>query len=104
MQALAVDEKLKKESVRASMLSDILRQTSLKVPAAVERGNVCSFLAACERYKDHLIIKHSMIALGPEKGSCYCQECASGKQVVLVTGNPPQQYTLPVGWAQFMHR
>lgn len=103
-QALAVDEKLKKESVRASMLSDILQQKSLKLPMSVERGNVCSYLAKCERYKDHLIIKHSMIALGPENGSCCCDKCAAGRQVTLTTGSPPQQYTLPVGWAQFIHR
>lgn len=102
--ALAVDEKLKKESVRASMLSDILQKKSLKLPTAVKRGNVCSYLAACERYKDHLIIKHSMIALGPENGNCHCDKCASGRQVMLTSGSPPQQYTLPVGWAQFIHR
>ena len=102
---LAIDEKLKKESVRASMLSDILQQRSLKgSPQAVERGNICPYLAACERYKDHLIIKHSMIALGPENGRCYCEKCGAGQQVMLSTGNPPQQYTLPLGWTQFMHR
>lgn len=103
---MAVDEELKKESVRASMLSEILQSKSLNSASgrAREREHVCSYLAACERYKDHLVIKHGMIALGPEQGSCYCEKCAAGQQALLTAGNPPQQYTLPLGWAQFIHR
>lgn len=104
-QALSLDEKLKKESVRASMLSDLLQKKSLlKNPPCLQREHICSYLALCERYKDYLVIKQSMIALGPENGSCYCDKCASGKPSVQTAGSPPQQFTLPVGWAQFIHR
>ena len=44
------------------------------------------------------------MAVGPEKGSCYCQECVAGKPIVQVAGSPPQQYSLPLGWCRFVHR
>lgn len=105
-QALALDQNLKKESIRASRLSHLLQESSLKDPPGVpqQREHICPYLAACERFKDHLVIKHSMIALGPENGVCFCQNCAAGKDLVQMTGSPPQQYILPVGWAQFIHR
>lgn len=104
-QALALDENLKKASIRASMLSDLLKKQSLKeTPAPTPSEHICSYLAVCERFKDHLIIKHSMIALGPENGSCHCHKCIGDQPLVQSSGSPPQQFTLPVGWCQFMHR
>ena len=104
-QALALDENLKKASLRASMLSSLLQQQSLKQPAASPLSeHICSYLALCERFKDHLVIKHSMIALGPENATCHCEKCSDGEPSLQSTGSPPQQFTLPIGWCQFMHR
>lgn len=64
----------------------------------------CAYKAACERYKDQLMLKHSMFALGPELSTCFCEACVAGQPVVQVSGAPPQQYSLPVRWCQFVHR
>ena len=104
---IALDVNLKKESVRASRLSDILQKNSYKISSSTSSSpssSLCPYLTACEHYKDHLIIKHSMIALGPENAACFCEKCAAGKPVVESTGSPPQQYNIPVGWCQFIHR
>ena len=58
----------------------------------------------CESFKDHLMVRHTLVAIGPEKGSCYCQDCVAGKPIVQVAGSPPQQYSLPLGWCRFVHR
>ena len=102
--AIKLDANLKKESIRASMLSNILQKQSLKKPMPVERDRICSYLATCERFKDHLVIKYSMIALGPENAACFCDKCADGKPLIQTAGSPPQQFSLPVGWAQFIHK
>ena len=109
--AIAADETMKRVNVRASILSDLLQQNlSLQPPPSQgvqgkgAVGSICPYLALCERYKDHLVVKHSMIALAPENGKCSCQQCAAEEQVMQTAGNPPQQFVLPVGWAQFMHR
>lgn len=102
--AIALDVNLKRESIRANKLSEILQKESIKKPAPLVRDHVCPYLAACERFKDHLVVKHSMIALGPENANCFCEKCGSDKPRVQVTGNPPQQFVLPLGWAQFVHR
>ncbi len=115
--AIAIDENMKKESVRASVLSELLQQRLSLPPDTLSKGtsNICPYLSLCERYKDHLVVKHSMIALAPENGSCFCEQCerkgegqgegqGEERQVIRVAGNPPQQYALPLGWAQFIHR
>jgi len=102
--AIALDANMKRESIRASKLLEVLQKESIKTPSPVVRDNVCSYLAACERFKDHLVIKYSMIALGPENATCFCQQCGADKPRLQVTGNPPQQFQLPLGWVQFMHR
>ena len=103
------------------MLSDLLQQNLALQPHPLSEqqgkappplGQICPYLALCERYKDHLVVKHSMIALAPEKGRCLCEACevggggeeGAGQAVVKTAGNPPQQFTLPVGWAEFIHR
>ena len=109
---MAADETMKKESMRASILSDLLQQNLSLHPTPTTHGgsgkgdvgSICPYLSLCERYKDHLVVKHSMIALAPENGRCSCQKCAAEEQVMQVAGKPPQQFVLPVGWAQFMHR
>jgi hypothetical protein len=58
----------------------------------------------CESFKDYLMVRHTLVAIGPEKGSCYCQDCVAGKPIVQVAGSPPQQYSLPLGWCRFVHR
>ena len=50
------------------------------------------------------MVRHTLVAIGPEKGSCYCQQCVAGKPIVQVAGSPPQQYSLPLGWCRFVHR
>lgn len=105
MKALALDSNLKEEAIKASRLSDELTKKALKqnVPSSHQRSNICPYLALCERYKDHLIVKYALIAQGPENASCVCAErCAAGKMLMQVSGFPPQQYTLPIGWCQFI--
>lgn len=102
--AIALDANLKRESIRASKLCEILQKEFLKSPPPMVRDNVCAYLAACERFKDHLVVKYSMIALGPENANCFCQQCGADKPRAQMTGNPPQQFQLPLGWAQFVHR
>ena len=103
-QVIALDTTLKKESIRASKISEELIKYSMKRDSPVLRTHVCSYLALCERFKDNLIIKHALIALGPEHAVCFCETCAASKPLVQVAGSPPQQYTLPIGWCQFIHR
>ena len=108
--AIAVHDNVRKESLRASLLSDLLREGLALLwnppsqPPANTTSKICPYLSLCERYKDHLVVKHSMIALAPEQAHCCCKDCAREEQVMCVAGNPPQQYTLPLGWTQFMHR
>ena len=103
MKALALDSNLKEEAIRASRLSDELTKKLLKPGAAQpQHSHICPYLALCERYKDHLIVKYALIAQGPENASCVCERCSSGKMLMQVSGFPPQQYTLPVGWCQFL--
>lgn len=104
MQAITLDANLKKESIRASRLSEELVKHSLKSDSPLLRAHVCSYLALCERFKDYLIVKHALIALAPEKAVCFCEKCAAGKPLEQVAGSPPQQYTLPLGWCQFVHK
>ena len=103
MRALALDSNLKEEAIKASKLSDELTKQSLKQRVAQsQRAHVCPYQALCERYKDHLIVKYALVAQGPENASCICERCAAGKMLTQVSGFPPQQYTLPVGWCQFI--
>lgn len=105
MKALAFDSNLKEEAIKASKLSDELAKQSLKQASTTpppQRAHICPYLALCERYKDHLIIKYALIAHGPENASCVCERCAAGKMLMQISGFPPQQYTLPVGWCQFI--
>jgi hypothetical protein len=106
MKALALDSNLKEEAIKASRLSDELTKQSLKQATSTtpppQRAHVCPYLALCERYKDHLIVKYALIAHGPENASCVCERCAAGKMLMQISGFPPQQYTLPVGWCQFI--
>lgn len=103
MQALELDDNLKRETVRASMLSQELVKLSLKKSPPKTR-HICSYLALCERYKDQLVVKYSLIALSPETAVCVCETCAAGRPIVQSAGSPPQQYILPGGWCQFIHR
>lgn len=105
MKVLALDSNLKEEAIKASKLSDELAKQSLKQPSTsppLQRAHICPYLALCERYKDHLIVKYALIAHGPENAICVCERCAAGKMLMQISGFPPQQYTLPVGWCQFI--
>ena len=103
MKALALDSNLKEEAIRASRLSDELTKQSIKkIVPLQQRAHICPYLALCERYKDHLIVKYALISQGPENASCVCERCAAGKMLMQVSGFPPQQYTLPIGWCQFI--
>ena len=129
MQVLAVDQALRTESLRASRLADELEKKSLKKAAPLPKspgtglliGYVkhlgtyvwlclppsprgCPYKIQSENFKDHLMLKHSLFALGPGSSSCYCLQCVAGRPVVQVAGSPPQQHTLPVGWCSFTHR
>ena len=104
VEALTLDANLKRETMRASKLSEELMKSSLKNDLVRPRSHVCSYLALCERFKDHLVVKHSMISLSPENAVCFCEKCAEGKPMVQIAGSPPQQYSLPLGWCQFIHK
>lgn len=106
MKALVLDSNLKEEAIKASRLSDELTKQSIKPhpssPALRPHIYICPYLALCERYKDHLIVKYALIAHGPENARCVCERCVAGKMLMQISGFPPQQYTLPVGWCQFI--
>lgn len=102
MRALKLDSNLKEEAIKASRLSDELTKQSIKPSVPSQRVHVCPNLALCERYKDHLVVKYALIAQGPENATCVCERCAAGKILMQVSGFPPQQYTLPMGWCQFI--
>ncbi len=104
IEALTLDANLKRETARASLLIEELQKNSLTKSHYKAAGAVCSYLALCEQYKDHLVIKHSLIALSPENAVCFCEKCAAGKPMVRIAGSPPQQYSLPLGWCQFIHK
>ena len=106
LQVLAVDHTLRHESLRASKLSQELRSHSLQQGelAIALREPSCPHLYLCERFKDHLMIKHALFALGPEQATCFCERCSAGQPMVQVSGSPPQQYSLPLGWSHFVHR
>ena len=102
MKALALDSNLKEEAIKASRLSDELTKQSIKPVSSPQRAHICPYLALCERYKDHLIVKYALVAHGPENASCVCERCAAGKMLMQISGFPPQQYTLPIGWCRFI--
>lgn len=106
LKVLAVDHTLRHESLRASKLSQELRSHSLQQGdvAIALREPSCPHLRLCERFKDHLMIKHALFALGPEQATCFCERCTAGQPMVQVSGSPPQQYSLPLGWSHFVHR
>ncbi len=104
IEALTLDANLKRESMRASLLSEELMKSSLTKYLHKSTSHVCSYLILCERFKDHLVVKHSLISLSPENAVCFCEKCAAGKPMVQIAGNPPQQYSLPLGWCQFIHQ
>ena len=102
MKALALESNLKEEAIKASRLSDELTKQSIKQTVPPQRAHICPNLALCERYKDHLIVKYALIAQGPENAVCICERCAAGKMLMQISGFPPQQFTLPLGWCQFI--
>ena len=108
--ALAMDSVLRHESLRASRLADELRKRSLQeqqTPQAIPRKlkpPTCLYSGVCIRYKDKLMERSSLTALAPNQLRCYCVECGAGKPVTAVSGSPPHQYTLPMGWCQFILR
>ena len=104
VQVLAVDHTLRHESLRASKLSQELRSQSLQHGTITSHTPSCPHLTLCERFKDHLMMKNSLFALGPEEATCFCEQCTAGQPVVQVAGSPPQQYSLPLGWSHFVHR
>lgn len=107
--AIAVDSALRHESVRASRLADELRKhsSSKDIPRALPRKfhpPTCTYSGVSTRYKELLMRRSSLSALSPLQIHCYCSHCAAGKPLVSVSGTPPHQYTLPVGWCQFLLR
>ena len=108
--AIQMDATLRQESLRASILADELHKTTTSmniVPQPVPRKFVpptCSYSSVCTRYKELLMQRSSLTGLSPIKIRCYCNLCAAGKPLLAVSGSPPHQYTLPVGWCQFILR
>ena len=107
--AIAMDSALRHESVRASRLADELRKhsSSKDIPRALPRKfhpPTCTYSGVSTRYKELLMQRSSLSALSPLQIHCYCSHCAAGKPLVSVSGTPPHQYTLPVGWCQFLLR
>ena len=104
--AIAVDHTLRRESLKASRLADELKKESLlqDPPGHQTPAHSCPVLTQCELFKDHLMDKHSLFAIGPCLATCYCSHCSAGKTVVAPSGTPPRPYNLPVGWCQFTLR
>ena len=103
-----MDAALRQESIRASRLADELRKTPhMEVPQPMPRRFIlpsCSYSGVCTRYKELLMERSTLTGLSPIKIHCYCNICAAGKPLLAVSGSPPHQYTLPVGWCQFILR
>ena len=102
--AIAVDHTLRRESLRASKLADELKKESLLQESPSRAPHSCPTLTQCELFKDHLMDTHSLFAIGPCLARCYCAKCSVGMIAVATSGNPPQPYTLPIGWCQFTLR
>lgn len=110
--AIQVDATLRQESLRASRLADELRKSTSLIetsglPKPVPRKVIlpsCSYSGVCTRYKEQIMQRSSLTGLSPIKMHCYCNICAAGKPVLAVSGTPPHQYTLPIGWCQFILR
>ena len=106
--AIQMDAALRQESIRASRLADELRKTPhMEVPQPMPRRLIlpsCSYSGVCTRYKELLMERSTLTGLSPIKIHCYCNICAAGKPLLAVSGSPPHQYTLPVGWCQFILR
>jgi hypothetical protein len=105
--AIAVDSTLRHEAVRASRLADELRKCSLSRPQPRPRAYTpptCTYSTICTRYKELLLQRNSLSAISPVRCHCYCSLCGAGKPVKAVSGTPPHQYTIPLGWCQFIMR
>lgn len=109
--AIQIDATLRQESLRASRLADEIRKSTnmmeTGLPQPTPRKFVqpsCSYSGVCTRYKEQLMQRSSLTGLSPIKIHCYCNICAAGKPVLAVSGTPPHQYTLPIGWCQFILR
>ncbi|XP_019858439.1 PREDICTED: uncharacterized protein LOC100631926 isoform X2 [Amphimedon queenslandica] len=105
--AIAMDSVLRAETIRAERLADKIKHITLNSPYPLPRKihpPSCQYSRVCSRYKDILLLRTSLTALAPIRCNCYCSTCAAGKPTVAVSGVPPQQYTLPIGWTQFILR
>ena len=108
--AIAVDTALRHESLRASRLADELRKRSLQdqdAPKPFPRklhAPKCSYSSVSTRYKDWLLQRSSLSSLSPIKMHCYCTQCGANKPAISTSGDPPEHYTLPIGWCQFILR
>lgn len=105
--AIAMDSVLRAETIRAERLADKIKHITLNSPCPLPRKihpPSCQYSSVCSRYRDILLLRTSLTALAPIRCNCYCSTCAAGKPTVAVSGVPPQQYTLPIGWAQFILR
>lgn len=101
--AIAVDHTLRRESLRASKLANELKKESLLQDSPSPPPHSCPVLTQCELFKDHLMHKHSLLAIGPCLATCYCNQCSAGGDAVVVTPGS-QPYTLPISWCQFTLR
>ena len=105
--AIAMDSVLRAETIRAERLADKIKHITLNSPHPLPRKvhpPSCQYSSVSSRYKDILLLRTSLTALAPIRCNCYCSVCAAGKPTVAVSGVPPQQYTLPLGWTQFILR
>ncbi|CAI8034911.1 Tyrosine-protein phosphatase corkscrew (Fragment) [Geodia barretti] len=74
MKVLAVDHALRREMQRASRLAEELQKVSIARDNPLPLLSPgCVYKSQCESFKDHLMVRHTLVAIGPEKGSCYCQ-------------------------------
>ena len=109
--AIAMDSTLRHESMRASKLADELRKCSAclnnEIPQPLPRKFVpptCNYSGVCSRYKEVLLQRNSLSVISPLQCHCHCAHCSAGKPLIAVSGSPPHQYTMPIGWCQFVLR
>ena len=105
VKALAVDRALRKESQRAFRLHEQLKERNMLHDKSSPRRSsplqVCPYLTECENFKEYLLRSCATLA---SQCVCYCHQCLSGRPHVGVSGSPPQQYMLPVGWVECVIR
>ncbi|OXA51475.1 Neuralized-like protein 4 [Folsomia candida] len=97
----------KEEEKELSLKNEL---TEKEVLVGISRSSIdlnprkfCEYLDACLRFKRSLVIPDAFF-VPTEPTVCFCEPCIKSrgeKELIGKQGDPPVEYTLPLGWVRF---